>query len=40
MAGALVGDAKVVCTINEPTTGIVYTPNGVCGETSTLNNGG
>src|SRR3982751_3236884 len=33
-----VGD--VVCISNEALKGMVYTPNGDCGETSTLNNGG
>jgi hypothetical protein len=39
VAGALVGVAKVVFTDTEATKGIMYTPIGVCGETSTLNNG-
>ena len=40
VSGVVVGDVDVVDINIEATIGIVYTPTGVCGETSTLNNGG
>jgi hypothetical protein len=41
VAAVVVGDVEYVVAINiEATNGIVYVPSGVCGETSTSNNGG
>ena len=41
VAAPLISDVVYVLAINtEDTNGILYTPTGVCGETSTLNNGG
>ena len=41
VASVAVGDVEYVVAINiEVSNGIVYAPTGVCGEASTLNNGG